>query len=127
MGFFEMTKTVLRNLSAKPVTRLYPVTKARVCPLTRGHVTIDPSKCISCGLCMRRCPAQAIQLEKEEKIWEINRLRCIACDACVGACPVKCLVMEQAYIAPVVGPLVERYPITYVKPERKPKEADAGA
>jgi ech hydrogenase subunit F len=127
MGFFEMAKTVLQNLFGKPATRRYPVQPARVSPITRGHVVVEPSECISCGLCMRRCPSQAIQVEKEEKTWEIDRLRCIACNACVEACPAKCLTMEQEYIAPVVERTVERVPITYVKPERKPKEEKAGA
>ncbi|HZD44082.1 MAG TPA: 4Fe-4S binding protein, partial [Methanomicrobiales archaeon] len=89
--------------------------------ITRGHVTIDPARCISCGLCMRRCPAQAIRVDKAEKVWEIDRFRCIACDACVEGCPTKCLTMETEYIAPATERAVDRYPITYVKPERKKK------
>jgi ech hydrogenase subunit F len=121
MGFFTMAKTVIRNLVHGPATRRYPAVPQRPCPITRGHVTIDPARCISCGLCMRRCPAQAIRVDKAEKVWEIDRFRCIACDACVEACPAKCLIMETDYIQPVTERTIERYPITYVKPEKKKK------
>ncbi|RXE57013.1 4Fe-4S ferredoxin [Methanoculleus taiwanensis] len=125
MGFFTMAKTVLQNLFGRPPTRRYPAVPARVGPITRGHVTIDPARCISCGLCMRRCPSQAIRVERAEKVWEIDRFRCIACDACVEACPAKCLIMESGYIAPVTEKEVERHPITYVKPERPQKKEAA--
>jgi formate hydrogenlyase subunit 6/NADH:ubiquinone oxidoreductase subunit I len=129
MGFFAMTKTVLRNLAEGPATRQYPLVPARTCPLTRGHITFDPATCRSCGLCSRRCPCEAIRLDKEEKVWEINRMRCIACGDCVEGCPFGSITMERDYLPPVVEFVVERHTITYVKPEkpeRKPKEESAG-
>lgn len=116
MAFFEMTKTALRTVLHRPATILYPVEAAKKTLLTRGHVTLDPAKCISCGTCQRKCPAQAILLKKEEKTWQIDRLRCIVCNSCVDTCPVKCLFMETQYTAPVVQREVEIITITYVKP-----------
>lgn len=47
----------------------------------------DMSKCILCGLCMRQCPVQAIEVDrKETKTWKINRDTCIQCGACIDAC-----------------------------------------
>ena len=129
MGLFEMTKTVLRNLAGGPATRRYPAVPARTSPLTRGHVVFNPAACRSCGLCSRRCPCEAIRIEKEAKIWEIDRLRCAACGDCVEGCPLGGLTMEQTYLPPVVEHTVERHTITYVKPEKpekKPKEESAG-
>ncbi|MDK2989027.1 MAG: ech hydrogenase subunit [Methanoculleus sp.] len=122
MSIFQMTKTVIRNLTGGPATRQYPAVPARRCPLTRGHVTIDPSTCRSCGLCSRRCPCEAIRLDKEEKVWEIDRMRCIACGDCVEGCPFGSLTMEQDYLPPVTEHVVERYTITYVKPEKPAKK-----
>lgn len=130
MGIFQMTKTVLRNLAGGPATRQYPAVPARTGPLTRGHVVFDPATCRSCSLCSKRCPCEAIRLDKEEKVWEIDRMRCVACGDCVEGCPFGSLAMEPEYFSPVVEHVVERYTITYVKPEKpakKPAEESAGA
>ncbi|MGC9434814.1 MAG: 4Fe-4S binding protein [Methanomicrobiales archaeon] len=120
MGFFQMLSAVVRTLVRGPVTRRYPAVPAKVTALSRGHVTIDPSMCISCGLCMKRCPADAICVSKEEKTWQIDRFRCVVCGACVEACPANCLSMETAYIPPTPARLQpELVTITYVKPEKK--------
>ena len=120
MGFFQMMITVVRALLSSPATRRYPAVPAKQTELSRGHVTIDPSRCISCGLCMKRCPADAIVVAREEKTWQIDRFRCVVCAACVEACPVDCLVMETTYIPPTPVRLQpELVTITYVKPEKK--------
>lgn len=48
-------------------------------------------------------------------------MRCIACGDCVESCPFGSLAMEQDYHPPTVEHVVDRYTITYVKPERKPR------
>jgi len=118
MAFFENTKTAIRTLLSRPATILYPVQPAKKNPLSRGHVTIDESRCISCGTCQRKCPSQAIVLSKEAKTWQIDRLRCVVCNSCVDTCPVKCLFMDTQYTAPVTAKGVEVITITYVKPAR---------
>jgi len=125
MVFFEMAKTALRTVLSRPATILYPAQAAKKTALTRGHVTIDESQCISCGSCQRRCPAQAIVIAKEEKTWQIDRLRCVVCRACVEVCPVKCLLMDTQYTAPVTARGVEIITITYVKPPKPEKKDEA--
>lgn len=122
MGIFQMTKTVLCNLAGGPATRQYPAVPARTGPLTRGHVVFDPATCRSCSICSKRCPCEAIRLDKEEKVWEIDRMRCIACGDCVEGCPFGSLTMEPEYFSPVVEHVVESYTITYVKPEKPAKK-----
>ncbi|NLA38294.1 MAG: 4Fe-4S dicluster domain-containing protein [Methanomicrobiales archaeon] len=122
MGLFEMTKTVLQNLVRGPATRRYPAVPARTTPITRGHVVFDPATCRSCALCSKRCPCVAIHLDKEAKVWEINRMRCIACGDCVESCPFGSLAMEQDYLPPTEEHVVDSYTITYVKPERPAKK-----
>ena len=123
MAFFEMVRTALRTVLQQPVTILYPAQAAKKTPLSRGHVIIDESRCISCGTCQRKCPAQAILIIKEEKTWQIDRFRCVVCNSCVDTCPVKCLSMDTQYTAPAAVKGVETFTITYVKPP-KPEKKD---
>ncbi|OPY37489.1 MAG: F(420)H(2) dehydrogenase subunit I [Methanoregula sp. PtaU1.Bin051] len=126
MVFFEMTKTALKSVLSKPATILYPFEPAKKTDLSRGHVVFDGSKCISCGICMKKCPAQAILVTKEAKTWQIDRFRCIVCNSCVDTCPAKCLSMDTQYTAPVSVKGVEVFTITYVKPVKPPADK-AGA
>jgi ech hydrogenase subunit F len=97
MSFFQMTKTVLKNLFTRPATLMYPVKPAKKTDATRGHVKIDPTKCITCRICQRKCPTQAICVDVKEKTWEIDQMRCVVCAVCVDTCPTKSLIMDNQY------------------------------
>ena len=129
MVFFEMTKTALKTVLSKPVTILYPFAPAKKTDLSRGHVVFDGSICISCGLCQKKCPAQAIVVAKEAKTWQIDRFRCVVCNSCVEVCPVKCLCMDMQYTAPATMKGVETFAITWVKPPKPAakQEAETGS
>jgi len=101
MRSFTMTKTVLKNLFSGPSTLMYPKKKRTFTPITRGRVDNDINKCILCGLCGRRCPTYAIEVNKESREWQIDRLKCCTCNLCVEICPVKSLSMENQYFSPV--------------------------
>ncbi|MDD1718508.1 MAG: 4Fe-4S dicluster domain-containing protein [Methanoregulaceae archaeon] len=127
MAFFEMAKTAIKTLVQRPATIRYPAESAKKTEISRGHVTIDESRCISCGSCQRTCPSQAIVVEKEAKTWQIDRLRCVVCRACVDVCPVKCLFMDTQYTAPMVTRSTETVMITYVKPVKPPEKEEGKA
>ena len=109
MGLIHFQKTVLKNLFSKPVTRDYPKYKKVFNPTTRGHVVIDIDSCIFCGLCSRKCPAEAITVDRKEKSWAILRARCVQCNSCVEACPKKCLDMKPEYSAVMTKKEMETY------------------
>jgi uncharacterized Fe-S center protein len=48
-------------------------------------ITINETKCIGCGACLRKCPVNAISGEKK-KPHTINLAICIKCGACAEAC-----------------------------------------
>lgn len=48
--------------------------------------TIDPETCKGCGICAKKCPADAISGEKK-KPYTIDTSKCIKCGACIEACP----------------------------------------
>ena len=120
-----MAKTAIKTVMSRPATLMYPAKPAKVTPLTRGHVVIDVSKCISCRICQKKCPSQAICVEPKEKTWQIDRLRCNVCNSCVDTCPVKCLSMDTQYTAPAAAKGVEVFTITYVKPAKPAAETKA--
>ncbi|MDP8261774.1 MAG: 4Fe-4S binding protein [Candidatus Ancaeobacter aquaticus] len=110
MPLFSMTKTTLKSLFKKPVTRKYPFGPLRTqYKNTRGTLCIDVSQCIFCGICEKKCPTQAISVIKEEKMWKINRLRCIICGSCVEHCPKKCLHLDNTYTKPGTGKMEDTY------------------
>lgn len=60
---------------------------------------IDEEKCIACGLCIKRCPMDAISERKKEADKKhgksfVTRDLCIGCGVCVIKCPVDAIVME---------------------------------
>lgn len=100
MGINVFGKTIMKNLFGKPATAMYPVIKKEFYPQVRGTITNNIEACIFCGMCSKRCPTGAIQVDRAEKKWEINRFRCVLCGFCTEVCPRKCLSMETAYASP---------------------------
>jgi NADH:ubiquinone oxidoreductase subunit F (NADH-binding)/(2Fe-2S) ferredoxin/Pyruvate/2-oxoacid:ferredoxin oxidoreductase delta subunit len=47
--------------------------------------SIDPAKCIGCGLCARKCPANCIAGEKKQA-HVIDVAKCVKCGECFKAC-----------------------------------------
>ncbi len=102
MKLFAMFNDIVRNLFRKPATRNYPYERRPDFPGTRGRLMIDPTNCIYCGICAKKCPSNAIVVtRKPDQSWQFDRFRCIVCAACVEACPKKCLRM---------APRTEKYP-----------------
>ncbi|MEM1525287.1 MAG: NADH-quinone oxidoreductase subunit I [Nitrososphaerales archaeon] len=59
----------------------------------RGMIKYYMDRCISCTLCARICPADAIKMYTvgENKLPGINYMRCIFCGFCVDICPKEAL------------------------------------
>jgi len=64
----------------------------------RGRLDYDQDKCIGCKLCVKVCPANATDFQKETKKIVIHNDRCCFCAQCTEICPVKCLAMSDVYM-----------------------------
>jgi NAD-dependent dihydropyrimidine dehydrogenase PreA subunit len=77
-------------------------------------VKINKETCIGCGLCVKRCPMDALSLEdqpeardrvtvvgdkslknKKGKVSAVNLDNCIGCGVCAYKCPTKSLVLTR--------------------------------
>ena len=60
------------------------------CPAKRcSHLInfeVDADICDKCGICFRRCPAEAVQWKKKEPAY-IDKEKCIKCMTCISNCP----------------------------------------
>lgn len=107
--YFKIAGLILKWVGKKPSTRLYPFEKRDEFTGSRGHIEIDINTCTFCTLCQKKCPTGAITVKRNDKIWEVNRLKCIVCSACVEACPKDCIVMKNTYSPAQVSHSVESH------------------
>jgi F420-non-reducing hydrogenase iron-sulfur subunit len=68
---------------------------------------IDPEKCQACGICARKCPAEAI-IGGKNLIHVIDQEKCIKCGTCFEACPPRFEAIKKLSAQePVPPPLPE--------------------
>jgi len=106
-----------RTLLTRPITVRFPFAPLELPPYFRGKVTINPALCRGCGLCVRDCPAFALELERESdalgppvlskaegsKGREKFRLihyhdRCAYCGQCEASCRFGAIVLVNEFV-----------------------------
>jgi NADH-quinone oxidoreductase subunit I len=97
---FEMIKSLLQTTFSQPATRRYPYEVREPLEGTRGAIDMDPDVCVYCGICQKKCPANAIKVTRKPNSWTLDPFACIICGECVEACPKSCIRMEKKYRAP---------------------------
>lgn len=103
------SKTALKNLFSKSATTAYPAVPAQFKERTRGHIEFDMDKCVLCTLCAKKCPTGAITVDRDEKLWAINRFDCVQCANCVNACRKGALAIVPGYIEPQAAKSIDSY------------------
>lgn len=93
---FEVLHWVFR----KPATENYPFEPKVKPDRFRGKLVFDPAKCIGCKLCMKDCPAGAIEIRTvAPKVFacDVRLDRCMFCGQCVDSCAKKALTMTREF------------------------------
>ena len=99
VGNLEAISTGMKYLFKPPMTALYPDVFQDFGPNYRGMLKLHIDKCISCMLCARICPSNAIKMYKTDakKHPGITYQRCIFCGFCADICPVDAIEMTDVH------------------------------
>ena len=118
MPYFQMSKLAIFSSMKKPATRLYPFEVRPDIDKTRGRIELQAETCTFCGLCAKKCPTGAIEMDRKAspRWFHLDRFKCILCGACVDGCASKSITSE-AHWAP---PWTSAVPRSGPKPPRHP-------
>ena len=118
---FPMVAQLLSQLFRKPNTNPFPAAhlpptvtglleqvgkgEARLNPTVpvpdklRGKMTYNRETCIGCNLCIKVCPAHAIEaIPPPVKKIRIFVSQCIQCGQCTEICPKQCLALSGEFL-----------------------------
>ncbi len=100
MKIGTMVGDVLGSLFRQPVTQQYPFERKEAPRRLRGKLHWDAEKCTGCLLCVKDCPAQAIEVIMVDKankrfVMRYHVDRCTFCSQCVVSCRQGALGMSS--------------------------------
>jgi formate hydrogenlyase subunit 6/NADH:ubiquinone oxidoreductase subunit I len=100
MRIGAMLGDISRSLFKRPVTELYPFVRRPTPERLRGQLTFEASKCTGCKICVRDCPAAAIEIVVVDKatkrfVMRFETGRCTYCAQCVVSCNFDAIGMNH--------------------------------
>lgn len=100
MKITAMLGDAAKSLFSKPVTEKYPFERNEAPVRLRGLVRWDKDKCSGCTLCVKDCPAYALNLHVIDKktkkfVMEYHVDRCTFCAQCVASCNQDSIEMDD--------------------------------
>lgn len=63
-------------------------------PAGSGKPSADTDKCVYCTLCAKKCPQEAITVDRKKKVWKLDEEKCVECGICASSCPKKAIEMK---------------------------------
>ena len=86
--------------AAKPAAAAAEAPKAEAAPAAPavvprgdGKPAQDPSKCVYCTICARKCPGEALTVDRAAKTWTLDEDKCVMCGTCADVCPKNAIVI----------------------------------
>ncbi len=100
MRIGSMLGDIANALVHRPVTEKYPFARRAAPDRLRGALWFRPDTCTGCMMCVKDCPANALELiilDKKAKkyVMPYHIDRCTFCAQCVKSCNQKCLGMSS--------------------------------
>jgi putative ech hydrogenase, subunit echF len=83
----DTTKTI-DTFAAKPLPKKE---EAATEDISEKLPKANLDECVFCGLCAKNCPADAIDVNRQEKTWKLDKDSCQHCGVCKEKCPKKCI------------------------------------
>jgi len=62
--------------------------------MAKKYAFVDRSRCVSCGVCMKECPKDAITIWKGCYA-KMDAARCVGCGKCAKVCPAGCIEVRE--------------------------------
>jgi formate hydrogenlyase subunit 6/NADH:ubiquinone oxidoreductase subunit I len=96
MTIGSMLSDIVSSFFKKPATERYPFQRNPEPARLRGKLEYDSSKCTGCALCVKDCPANALEMIVVDKatkkyVMRYHTDRCTFCSQCIESCRFKCL------------------------------------
>lgn len=65
--------------------------------VVHGVITIDPKKCIGCGLCIKNCPFDCLEMDENKHVKMKAEYLCMSCFNCIVACEADAMTAEKTF------------------------------
>ena len=119
---FSLFSAIMDAFFAPSETVDYPFSAMELPEGFRGALVVDPEKCSGCGLCVRDCPAEGLELIKKSR--EEFKLihypaRCAYCGQCEDSCARGAITHTNQLVPP------SRDPSGYVVVLHEKKEGES--
>ncbi len=119
-SFMYLLPQIWQTLKRGPRTVRYPFAPMKLPSGYRGRVRIDAEACRGCSLCVRDCPAFALELEREDR--KTYRLiyhpdRCAYCGQCEESCNFGAITLKNDFVRGTP----QRKTLTEVLVDRRPE------
>jgi formate hydrogenlyase subunit 6/NADH:ubiquinone oxidoreductase subunit I len=127
-GISRLIPELLRTILTRRVTVRFPFAPLTLPPAYRGNVTIDPTACRGCGLCVRDCPADGLELEVLDGggVRLVHHQdRCAYCGQCAESCRQNAIELTNELVEATPKRRTLRQVFSSQEPE-PPSQPDAG-
>ena len=58
-----------------------------------AEISIDPERCVDCGICSSVCPSGALQFPPATQRLHFEASRCLVCEQCIPSCPLEAITL----------------------------------